>query len=417
MHADLLPVAVGGDLGAYSLVRAFHEAYGCEAVWVTPRVTHAFQHSSLIAATVVVPGLEDPEVLMETLERVAAQHPDRTLVLLTNTDWYVRAVVDDAERLSKRYLLPYCSAEALEQVGNKDKFAQVCERLGIPTPATVPVDIAALRADGGRDAIVALKVDLDFPVVAKPASTAQYEYLTMDGKQKVDHLATRADLDDLLGRLLDAGYEGTFLVQDIIPGDETHMRSLTVYRDTRGKITMLASGQVLLEEHAPGMIGNPAAILTMPYDDAADATRRILDEIGYVGFADVDFKLDPRTGQHVYFEMNPRIGRNNYFVTATGASPARAVVADLVEGRSPDPVEPASQMLFCVVPFRLLLRYITDPDLKARLRQAKRAGRLAHPLRYAADASLRRRYVVEGVTASYWRKYLRYYPRPTADGF
>ncbi|MCL2455147.1 MAG: carboxylate--amine ligase [Micrococcales bacterium] len=413
---DLLPVFVGGDIGIYGLARAFHEAYGCRAVAVSQVATRAVQGSSFVT-NVVVPGLDDEQVLLTTLEKIAADHPDRTLVLLTNADWYVRTIVDNAERLGHHYLMPFCAPDVLEQVSTKDGFAQVCERLGIPTPATVPVNIAALRAAGGREAIAALRVGLDFPVIAKPASSAEHYYLTMPGKKKLDHLATRADLDDLLGRLLDAGYEGTYLVQDAIPGDETQMRSLTAYRDTRGKVTLLATGRVLLEEHTPGALGIPAAILTEAYDDAMDAATRFLDETGYVGFANFDYKLDPRTGQHVYFEMNPRIGRNNYYVTAAGANPARAVVADLVERRSTETVRGTAEALYCVVPFRLLLRYVLDPDLRGRLRRVRREGRLVHPLRYAADASLRRRYVVMGVTQVYRRKYRQYYPRPTSGGF
>ncbi|MCL2423388.1 MAG: carboxylate--amine ligase [Micrococcales bacterium] len=417
VQGRLLPVVVGGDLGVYSLVRAFHEEFGCKAVVVTPRVTHQIQYSSLVSSTYVEPLLQDPQVLVETLERVASEHPGCTLLLLANTDWYVRAIVDNTDRLAEHYLLPFCSPEAFAQVADKGVFTKVCNSLGIPTPATVPVDIATLRAQGGKAAVEALVIDLDFPLVAKPASTAEYEYLTMPGKKKVDHLATRADLDDLLCRLLDAGYDGTFLIQEIVEGDETHMRSLTVYRDTRGKVTMAASGQVLLEEHAPGMLGNPAAILTMPFAGTVDDVTKFLDEVGYTGFADVDFKFDKRTGRHVYFEVNPRIGRNNYFVTAAGVSPARAVVADLVEGRSVEPTPPADGVLFSVVPFRLLLRYITDPDLRAKVCKAKRSRRVAHPMRYRADTGPRRRFVVEAVTARYWTKYRRYYPRPTPDGF
>jgi D-aspartate ligase len=416
LPADLLPVAVGGDIGVYALVRAFHEAYGCASVVVSAVSTRAVQESSFVT-NLVVPGIDDDETLVSTLEEVAAAHPGRTLILLTNTDWFVRAIVTHAERLGKHYLLPYCSSQVLDQVSTKDGFAQVCDRLGIPTPQTVPVDLAALRAAGGRDAVGSLEVDLTFPVVAKPASSSEHYYLTMPGKKKIDHLADRAELDDLLLRLLDAGYEGTYLVQDAIPGDETQMRSLTAYRDSRGQVTLLATGRVLLEEHTPGALGIPAAILTEPYEDAMDAAVRFLDEVGYVGFANFDYKLDPRTGKHVYFEMNPRIGRNNYYVTAAGANPARAVVEDLVGARSTPTVKGTAERLYTVVPFDLLLRYIQDPDLRARLLRARSERRVVHPLRYAADRGWRRWLVVTGATQVYRKRYRRYYPRPTDGGF
>ena len=416
-HTDgLLPVGVGGDIGTYALLRAFHEAYGCPAICVSAVATRAMAHSSFVT-NVVVPGIDDGPTLVSALEKVAADHPGRTLVLVTNADWYVATVVTHAERLRRHYLVPVCTPEVLAEVSTKTGFARICDRLGIPTPLTVPVDVAALRAAGGRTAIAALEVPLEFPVVAKPSSSDEYHYVQMPGKQKIYHLTDRRELDDLLGSLLDAGFGGTFLVQDAIPGDETHMRSLTAYRDTRGAVTLLATGRVLLEEHTPGALGIPAAILTEPYRDAMDAARRFLDEAGYTGFANFDFKLDPRTGTHVFFEMNPRIGRNNWYVSAAGADPARAVVADLVEQRSTETVVAEGEVLYSVVPFRLLLRYVTDPALRARLRAVRRAGRMVHPLRYRADASWRRRFEVEAATANHVRKFFRYYPRPTESGF
>ncbi|MCL2468115.1 MAG: carboxylate--amine ligase [Micrococcales bacterium] len=414
--SDMLVVAVGGDIGVYALARAFHEAYQCPAIALTSIATRAVQASSFVT-NVVVPDLTDPPVMVRALRKVADDNPGRTLVLVTNADWYVEAIVANAEALREHYLMPFCSPQALEHVCSKDKFAETCAHLGMPTPTTVPVDIAALRRAGGREVVSGLDIGLEFPVIGKPASSAQYNDLHMPGKKKVDFLATRAELDDVLGRLADAGYDGTYLVQDFIPGDETHMRSLTAYRDTRGKVTLLATGRVLLQEHNPGTLGNPAAILTEPYEEAMDAATRFLDEVDYVGFANFDYKLDPRTDQFVYFEMNPRIGRNNYYVTAAGANPARAVVADLVEGRSTDTVRATGEALYCVVPFGLLLRYLDDEPLKDRLRRVRKAGRVVHPLRYLADWPLRRRYVVTGVTQMYRVKFRRYYPKATASGF
>ncbi|MCL2422324.1 MAG: carboxylate--amine ligase [Micrococcales bacterium] len=413
---NMLVVAVGGDIGVYGLTRAFHEAYGCPAISLTSIATRAVQASSFVT-NVVIPDLTDDKVMVRALLKVAADNPGRTLVLVTNADWYVEAIVANADVLGEHYLMPFCSPQALAHVCSKDMFAQTCARLGMPTPQTVPVDIAALRAAGGREAIGDLVVDLVFPVIGKPASSAQYNDLHMPGKKKVDFLDTRDELDDVLGRLVDAGYEGTYLVQDFIPGDETHMRSLTAYRDTRGKVTLLATGRVLLQEHNPGTLGNPAAILTEPYEEAMDAASRFLDEVDYVGFANFDYKLDPRTDQFVYFEMNPRIGRNNYYVTAAGANPARAVVADLVEQTTPEQVRGTDEALYCVVPFGLLLHYLDDEPLKDRLRRVRKAGRVFHPLRYLADWGLRRRYVVTGVTQMYRVKFRRYYPKATASGF
>ena len=126
--------------------------------------TRAMQDSA-IAENVVVPGLDDVDVFLSTLEGIAQQHRDTTLVLLTNADWHVRTVILNRERLEAAgYVLPYPSLPVLEQVSSKEGFAQVCDQLGIPTPRTVPVDVAKLVAEGGRAALPGLAVDLQYPV-------------------------------------------------------------------------------------------------------------------------------------------------------------------------------------------------------------------------------------------------------------
>jgi predicted ATP-grasp superfamily ATP-dependent carboligase len=412
---NLLPVGVGGDIGVYAMVRAFHEQYGTDAVVISSVATRAMADSAFVS-NVVTPGIDDPEVLVAALERVAAQHPGKTLVLLTNADWFVRSIVENRARLEDKYVMSYCTLPVLEQVSSKEGFAEVCDRLGIPTPRTVSVSVPQLVAAGGLAAIPSLRVDLEFPVIAKPSSSADYHYVSFPGKRKIHHVETRAELDELLGHLVTAGYPGTFLVQEFIPGDETQMRSLTAYRDTRGVITLLATGRVLLEEHTPGTLGIPAAILTEPYEDAMQAASRFLDNVGYTGFANFDYKLDPRTGRHVYFEMNPRIGRNNYYVTAAGANIARVLVEDRVLGRSIEPVRATKEVLYSVVPFRLLLKYILDPALRRRLQMVKDRGDAVNPLKYSSDGGLKRRLVVEAMTQNFYRKYRKHYPEPTSTG-
>ncbi len=413
---DFLPVAVGGDIGVYALLRAFHEQYGSRSLVLSSVATRAMTDSTFIT-NVVTPGIDEPETLVAALEKVAAEHPGARLLLLTNADWYVRAIIEHRERLEKHYLIPFCTLDVLDVVSSKEAFAEVCAELDIPTPRTVAVDVADLTARGGRSLVAGLEVDLEFPVVAKPSSSAEYHYISFPGKKKIHHVESRAELDELLGHLVDAGYTGTFLVQEFIPGDETQMRSLTAYRDSNGEITLLATGRVLLEEHTPGTLGIPAAILTEPYEDAMEAASRFLDRVGYLGFANFDYKWDSRTGRHVYFEMNPRIGRNNYYVTAAGANPARVLVEDQVHGNRIEPVRATGEVLYTVVPVRLLMRYILEPGLKSRLKGVVQRKGVVHPLRYRGDGGLKRRLVIELMTANFWRKYKQYYPEATETGY
>ncbi|MDN4472732.1 carboxylate--amine ligase [Demequina zhanjiangensis] len=401
------PVLVGGDIGAYALMRAFHEAYGVRGVIVSRISTRAFAHTRL--ADQVIANVDDAEELVSALLTLAADRPGERLVLLTNADWYVETLAAARDRLEAHYEMPMCTLEQFARVSDKALFQADCQALGIPVPRTVAVSF--------KDGTPAPDTDLDsltFPVIGKPASSAEFYYVDYPGKLKVHDLADRPQVDDLLARLAASGFTGTYLLQDFIPGDETQMRSLTAYRDSRGKVTMLVTGRVLLEEHTPGTLGVPAAILTEPYGDAMEAMTRYLDRVDYRGFANADYKRDARTGRHVFFEVNPRIGRNNWYTTASGVNPAKHVMADL-DGADIVPARGDHTILYSVVPLSLLRRYLPERALRKRVLEVAKRG-IARPLHNPEDRSVRRDAVIAALTWNYWRKYLKHYPRPTASG-
>jgi D-aspartate ligase len=173
---------------------------------------------------------------------------------------------------------------------------------------------------------------------------------------------------------------------------------------------------VLLEEHTPSGLGNPAAMITGRLDDVLTQAQRLLVTTGYRGYANFDVKVDPRDGTPRFFEVNPRIGRNNYYVTAAGANPTRFVVADHVDGVAAEPVTVEREVLYAIVPVRMLRRYVVDPALRARLDGLIRRRATAHPLRYRAETRWRRRLYVAMALVNQVRKFRRYYPSVTATG-
>src|SRR5699024_5763206 len=235
------------------------------------------------------------------------------------------------------------------------------------------------------------------------------------GKRKVFEIADRPQLLDLVQRLTTAGYRDRFVLQEMIPGDDTAMLSVTAYVDSRGEVTLLGGAQVLLEEHTPGALGNPAAMFTTELPEVFEQSVRFLAHTGYRGYANFDVKIDPRDGVAKFLEVNPRIGRNNYYMTAAGANVAEPVVADLVEGRALPRRVTHREVLYSIVPWALLRRYLLNPALRARVREIGRRATV-HPLAYPVEGLRRRAYVL-AAQANQVKKFLQHYPRPSADGF
>ncbi|HEY0217094.1 MAG TPA: hypothetical protein VGC57_11940, partial [Cellulomonas sp.] len=267
----LQPVMLGADIGVYALARSFHEEYGVRSIVVSGAALGPVAHSTILDNVLVTDG-HDPRQLVDALLRVATEHPAARLVLLANSDWLVRVVVQHREELEPHYVVPFLSEELLERISDKATFAEIAAELGIAVPYTVVQDFA-----GADDpAWAPVEVDIAYPLIAKAASSADYQDVAFAGKKKVFEISGADELAALWVSLRDAGFRGRFVVQELVPGDDTQMRSITAYVDSRGSITLLCSAHVLLEEHTPSGLGNPAAMVTTREDAMLDQARSFL---------------------------------------------------------------------------------------------------------------------------------------------
>ena len=412
---DVQPVVVGGDIGAYSLARAFHEAYGIRTV-VVSRLAGWVVGTSSIIDNVRCEDPFDARVLAPVLQRIADEHPGKPLLLLGSADSTVKAVIEarDEIGLDERYLAPYVSRETFAAATEKQNFTRLCQKLGVDHPGTVVVDLADEVDD-------ALEIPFEFPVIAKPAEVSDWKRVSFEGQSKVHTVGSREELMILLRTIRGAGYRSSIIVQDRIPGDDQHMRILTVYCDADSRVRFASWGRTLLEEHAPGAIGNPAAIITDVDPEMVEQAQRLCAELGWTGFANFDLKHDRRDGRTKFFELNPRLGRSNYYITAGGHNPVTWYVDEHFRHALPTQgpgsgigedgiLQDQPEVLYTVVPTALVRRYTTQPEARAQLRRVLVAGRVRNPMHYpGVETSPRRRAYALAAAANFWRKFQRHY--------
>ena len=409
---DILPVIIGGDFGVYGIGRCFNEAFGCRCICVGSQPTESITRSHFFDVRHVSAHASDAQ-LLDILMTIAAEHSDKKLILMANHDIFSAFVARNMETLSRHYALPFPTEEVMDRLTDKAEFARACERAGIATPGTVEVDFSAVEDEAWE----APEIPFSFPVVAKSAKGEPYDVLEFEGKRKIWFIDTAEELTQLWGTLKAAGFRDTFLVQELIPGDNTAMRSITAYVDSRGEVTLIGSARVLLEDHAPTMIGNPVAMITEDFPALWRDACALLTENGYRGFANFDVKIDPRDGRALFFEVNPRIGRNNWYMAAAGANPMIPMVADLIDGQACEQTQATDEILYTLVPDSLLLHYITDPELRARVKRIIREGRRFDLLLNPTEKDLRRNLTVWLQKQNHRRKFALYYPAPTETSY
>ncbi len=396
---EFRPVILGADITAYTLARTFYEAYRVKPLVVNMSHTRIISTSTILEH-VFVDGLERVEVFVDALLDIGRRYgvaAGKQLIVLGCGDWYVRMLVEHKAQLAELFTIPYVDQELLDQIVLKDKFYEILDELGIPYPATVVYDCKTKELPD---------IPFDYPIVAKPASSALYHYAAFPGKKKVFILHSRDELEEMVANLALSDYDYNFLFQEFIPGDDTGMRVLTCYSDQHGQVHFGCVGQTLLEEHVPSAIGNPCAIISTSQDELVHQAKRFLEHIGYTGFSNFDIKYDPRDGSFKFFEINVRLGRSNYYVTGAGHNVAEWIVRDLVRGEAMEGLEVTeNEHLFTFVPMYVIKKYVTNESLRDKAIALRKAGRWSDPQRYAADLTFGRRAYLLAYAANQIRKF------------
>ncbi|WP_418907636.1 carbamoyl-phosphate synthase [Glutamicibacter endophyticus] len=413
-----VPVILGGDIGTYTLAREFHEAYGVKSVVVPAAGNGVIEHSVAVELHPIGSMADETRVVARLLDLASDLVADgpRPLMLFGSLDYHVMLIARHRSELAARFVIPYPTLEVIERAAVKENFYRLAQSLGVAHPRTV------VHRPG--DDLGELTRELSFPLIGKPSSSAEWIAAKFAGKQKIHTIENEQQLRELLALIDGSGYSAGYILQEYIPGGDDAMRLCTFFSTTEQKVVFAGYGEVVIEEHAPLVLGNSAAIVTGQHEQVAADGARMLNELGYSGIAMIDAKYDARDGQVKFFEINPRLGRNHFYLTAAGVNPARFYVAQYL---GPDFEKTAldtaatvrdangllqlrEERLFTVLPKHLLRRFLgTATGRKAKALLA--AKRVSNPLKYAPETHWRRRLYLKINAINHYRKYKKFPPR------
>ena len=377
MDQPFVPLLLGADINVYSMARAFHEAYGVKTVAYGMYPSGPCYGSAIIDYRVSERN-DEPEIVLENVRHVAAEFPDKTILLLGCGANYLTSIAANLSNYPANVVAPYVPLEQMEGLIHKERFYALCDQYGIDHPRTF-----VYQKSMGHD----FTLPFPGPFAVKPAESATYWDHPFDTQKKAYILQTREEVDAVIDDIYGHGYEDSLIIQDFIPGGDENMRVLTCYSDGAGKVRLMCLGHVLLEEHTRHGIGNHAVIITEPNAELCETFRRFLEDIHFVGFSNFDIKFDPRDGSYKAFEINCRQGRSNYYVTGAGYNLARFLVEDRVFHQEQPLVVTENRHLWWAIPKKVAYDYIPKrlhPEMKA----LEKAGAAVNPLWYSADHAL-----------------------------
>lgn len=380
LKSYLQPVVIGGDLLAYTWVRCFHETYGIEPIVLTGLEIKQISTSRL-CSNVIVPDIDQGDNLMQALREQGAKIATQGkvgLVLSCASDWYVRTLSQHKAELEQWYVVPYIDFPLLDEITQKERFYAICEEIGVPYPKTWVYDCSDTKAK------IPVK-QFRYPLIAKPSNSARYHYANIPNQKKIYTIERPEELTKLFSDLQASPYDKELIVQDLIPGADDGLRTITCFSDKDGNVRVWSTGRVLLEDHVPTAIGNPVCIMLDRNDEIAAQAAKFLKHVGYRGFSNFDVKYDPRDNSYRFFEINTRPGRNTIYMQIGGANIVKLIVDEFVLGRSTETRVACDEGLFTVVPKKVVKKTVKDERARARALALYAQGRAMNPSFYKAD--------------------------------
>ncbi len=400
-NREFLPVILGTDANAYGMAKSFHKEYGITSLslGIIPLMETA---NSKIVKVEANKGFDEQENFIKKMESVGKAYHEYydKLILIACGDRYTELIVNNKETLEKYFKFAYVERELKEKLENKKDFYSICETHGLDYPATYIVNKSDYNSEH--------TLGFDFPVAIKANDSIEYVKLEFKGKKKAYKAETPEEFEQIINMIYDAGYLGSLIVQDFIPGDDSNMWVLNSYSGLDGKVKTMCLGHCVLEDYTPTGIGNYNGIIQEGNKEIYEKYRDFLDSLGYVGFSNFDMKYDNRDGKYKVFEINIRQGRSSYFATASGCNIAKSIVDDIVYKKESNIHFHNNSFLWLHVPKKVALSYAPE-HMRDRIRQLIHSGKYDFTLKYDKDIGLARKLRVYKYYRSAKEKYSKYF--------
>jgi len=391
-EVGFVPVIFGNSLNAHSYAKEFFDKYKTKSIVITNVVPWTIKNS------VYVEIHEEHENIMQNLITIQNNIGQGTrLLLLSTTDAGVESLIKLKEEgfLLNNWFIDYPDMDTFNSLTKKGEFARIASELGIPHPLTIEMDLSGDTPD-------LASIILEGPLWVKPSHRPEWQDADIKNQKKAYRVATLQEAQKVLQDISDSDFKGYCVVQEEIPGDDDLLVSIDVYCD-RGEAKIISTGRKLMEQKGKQTIGNALAILSgnVPQQGIDDAVR-LLEHVEWNGWANIDGKIDPRTGQVIFFEVNPRLGRSHYYITASGYNSVTPY-AEKMFGQEIIPTLITEDILFTSVPIEEVQEQLSDLEIILKVNGLS-SEEIHNPLFNEDDNSPERLNVVcEAYDAKWWQ--------------
>lgn len=401
---DTKVLIIGTDINAYYMSRCYHEITGKKADIIGNR---AIPYTS-ISNPIIVNDFNNKENFKKALIEYGEKNKEYNILLIATSDLYVKMVSEEKGLLEKYYVFNYPDIELVNNLLIKEKFYSIYENMGLDMPKTY------IYPCNKNESIQKIKDYFkEYPIIIKPSDGVEYHKLDGEGLAKVYKAHSEEELEKIIKKIENAGYNKNLIIQEFIPGDDSALFDSIFYvgKDKKAKLATFA--QIGLQEHTPTGIGN-CTVLVNGYDEhgyneeIVYKLKDFIEKIGYQGFAEFDIKYDYRDNKYKVLEINPRQSRSGYYLTACGYNLVKYLIDDLINNKEMKFEIIKNKYILSFVPKKIIKKYIKNEKLKKEIKKLIKNKKIVNPLKYKGDKNFKRKLYLLYRDINYLKKYKKY---------
>ena len=260
-------------------------------------------YSKYLSEKLIAPNCkENPEGLLEFLVRYGKEQ-DKPPVLYPSADAYAEFIDTYLPVLRKYYLINQVEQGLFTQVINKESLYSLAKEHDVLIPETVYVN-----DENFREKVNSI---IKFPCLVKPTDSPSF---VAHFRKKLFKVNNMEELENAIFKAQEANLD--VVVQRIIPGFDDHMYTFDAYLNQDSKVTHWITCQKLRQ--FPINYGASVYTIQKQEPELYEMGARFLEDIGFKGFAEIEFKKDKSTGEYYLIEINARTTNLNSLIYKVG---------------------------------------------------------------------------------------------------
>lgn len=231
------------------------------------------------------------DTIIENLRDIKKILPS-AVIMVAGDDYYLDLLAQKRESIPNGFIPMFPDWETVKKIRHKHLTYQICSKIGIPFPKTSVIK--------SRKELEDLNLNkLNFPLLMKA-----HDSKTFLREFKTKGIIVNSPKEILENYDSHNEFYGELLLSEYISGDESNLVNLIACSDEKGlPIEFFMNRKVMVSRE----FSNCIIMENYFCETLLKYSLMLMKELGYYGYFNPEFKIDPRDGKLKLMEVNGRI--------------------------------------------------------------------------------------------------------------